>query len=84
MTLNEYSLDQLTCGWMWFVKVITRWEIFCLDTRAVNIIISTKQKKKPCYVRFIDACMTRAAKTNAIIPVKNLELIFLVDGLERE
>ena len=40
--------------------------------------------KKPCYVRFIDACMTRAAKTNAIIPVKNLELIFLVDGLERE
>ena len=21
--------------------------------------------KKPCYVRFIDACMTRAAKTNA-------------------
>ena len=74
---------------MWFVKVITRWEIFCLDTRAVNIIISTnqtktKKKKKPCYVRFIDACMTRAAKTNASKAVKNLELIFLVDGLERE
>lgn len=30
-----------------------------------NYQYKAKKKKKPCYVRFIDACMTRAAKTNA-------------------